>query len=169
MSHGSTILGIILGTLMLGCSTPTPAVSPTVTPRAQEVSVNAGQNLPIAARAMIAGRRINLEVARTPREQAVGLMYRDSLADDRGMLFVFEPARPVGFWMKNVRFPLDMIFLENGQVKAIAPAVPPCQTESCPTYGPETPINQVIELRGGRAAELGIRVGDRLNIQFLDS
>nr|WP_155706505.1 DUF192 domain-containing protein [Gloeocapsopsis dulcis] len=152
---------------MLGCSTPTPAGSPTVTPRAQQ-SVNAAQ-IPIAAVMTIAGRKISLEVARTPREQAIGLMYRDTIADDRGMLFVFEPARPVGFWMKNVRFPLDMIFLENGQVKAIAPAVPPCKTEPCPTYGPETPINQVIELRGGRAAELGIRVGDRLDIQFLDS
>nr|WP_330219967.1 DUF192 domain-containing protein [Chroogloeocystis siderophila] len=168
MSRGSAVLGIILGTMMLGCATPTPAVSPTVTPLAQQ-SVNVGQNLPITATVTIAGRKINLEVARTPQEQATGLMYRDTIADDRGMLFVFEPARPVGFWMKNVRFPLDMIFLENGRVKAIAPAVPPCQAEPCPTYGPETPVNQVIELRGGRAAELGIRVGDRLDIRFLDS
>jgi len=168
VSCGSAVIAIVLGTFMLGCSTPTPAVSPTVTPRAQQ-SVNAAQNLPIAAVTTIAGRKISLEVARTPTEQATGLMHRDTIADDRGMLFVFEPARPVGFWMKNVRFPLDMIFLENGQVKAIAPAVPPCQSEPCPTYGPETPVNQVIELRGGRAAELGIRVGDRLDIQFLDS
>lgn len=168
MNCGSAVIGIVLGTFMLGCSTPTPAVSPTVTPVAQQ-SVNAAQNLPIAAVTTIAGRKISLEVARTPTEQATGLMHRDTIADDRGMLFVFEPARPVGFWMKNVRFPLDMIFLENGQVKAIAPAVPPCQSEPCQTYGPETPVNQVIELRGGRAAELGIRVGDRLDIQFLDS
>lgn len=166
MSHGSAVLSIILGTLMLGCSTPTPALSPTATPLAQSV---AGQSLPITAVTTVAGRKINLEVARTPTQQAIGLMHRESIADDRGMLFVFDPPRPVGFWMKNVRFPLDMIFLENGQVKAIAPAVPPCQTEPCPTYGPETPVNQVIELRGGRAAELGIRVGDRLDIQFLDS
>lgn len=131
--------------------------------------MSAGQKLPISARATIGKRSINLEVARSPQEQATGLMYRDSIADDRGMLFVFEPARTVGFWMRNVRFPLDMIFIEKGRVKAIAAAVPPCNTDPCPTYGPETPIDQVIELRGGRATQLGVKVGDRIPIEFLDT
>jgi hypothetical protein len=99
----------------------------------------------------------------------MGLMYRTTLADDRGMLFPFEPPQPVSFWMKNVRIPLDMIFLRDGEVKAIAASVPPCTAEPCPTYGPPTAVNQVIELRGGRAAELGLKVGDRVKIKFLDS
>jgi len=97
------------------------------------------------------------------------LMYRTSLADDRGMLFPFEPPQPVKFWMENTLIPLDMVFLQDGVVKAIAPSVPPCTTAPCSTYGPGTPVNQVIELRGGRAAELGLKVGERVKIKFLDS
>ncbi len=124
--------------------------------------------LPITAQAQMAGQRISLEVTRTPQEQAMGLMYRTSLADDRGMLFSFVPPRPVSFWMKNTKIPLDMVFLRNGEVKAIAANVPPCTAEPCPSYGPQIPIDQVIELRGGRAAELGLKVGDRVSVEFLD-
>lgn len=129
-----------------------------------------GQQLPISAEAEIGGQVIQLEVARTPQEQAKGLMHRPPLPDDRGMLFPFDPPRPVQFWMKNTPSPLDMVFLENGEVQGIVAAVPPCEADPCPTYGPETPvpIDQVLELRSGRAAELGLQVGDRVNIQFLN-
>lgn len=149
---------IATGLLLLGC-TPPPAVS------SSQMEANLGQTLPISAQVKVADQIIQLEVAQTPEQQATGLMYRDSLADDRGMLFSFNPARRVSFWMKNVRINLDMVFLRNGQVKDVANNVPPCTTEPCPTYGPNTAIDQVIELRGGRAAELGIQVGDRLKVQ----
>ncbi len=131
---------------------------------------NSGQMLPISALTEIGGQRIMLEVAQTPQQQQMGLMYRTSLAADRGMLFPFEPPQPVSFWMKNTKIPLDMVFLRDGQVKAIKVNVPPCTTNPCPTYGPEsqTLIDQVIELRAGRAAELGLKVGDRVSIKFLD-
>jgi len=67
--------------------------------------------------------------------------------------------------MKNVhsaRYDLST----GWEVKAIAASVPPCTTSPCPTYGPETLVNQVIELRGGRAAELGLKVGDQVKISF---
>jgi hypothetical protein len=84
------------------------------------------------------------------------------------MLFPFDPPRPASFWMKNTLIPLDMIFLRNGEVKAIEADVPPCTTTPCPSYGPDQiEIDQVIELRAGRAAELGLKVGDRVNIKFL--
>jgi hypothetical protein len=70
--------------------------------------------------------------------------------------------------MKNTKIPLDMVFLRNGEVKAIAANVPPCTAEPCPSYGPQIPIDQVIELRGGRAAELGLKVGARVSVEFLD-
>jgi hypothetical protein len=70
--------------------------------------------------------------------------------------------------MKNTKIPLDMVFLKDGEVKAIEADVPPCTADPCPSYGPETPIDQVIELRGGRAAELGLKVGDRVSVKFLD-
>lgn len=124
--------------------------------------------LPISAEATIAGEIVELEVARTPAQQALGLMFRPALPDNRGMLFPFDPPRPVGFWMKNVPVSLDMIFLLEGEVTAIAANVPPCTHEPCPSYGPATPIDLVLELRAGRAAQLGLQVGDRISIRFFD-
>jgi len=116
---------------------------------------------------MISGKLIELEVARTVQQQTTGLMYRASLPDNRGMLFAFNPPIAVSFWMKNVQINLDMVFMYQGKVTFVAANVPPCRSEPCPVYGPGTVIDQVIELRGGRAKELGIKVGDRITIQYL--
>ena len=63
-----------------------------------------------------------------------------------------------------------MVFLLDGKIQAIEADVPPCNTLACPTYGPEDLlVNQVIELRGGRAAELGLQPGDTIELEFLDS
>ncbi len=163
---------LVFSVWLMGCSGPLKAVQSSATPSQSApppVQASLGQNLPISARATIGGQVIQLEVARTVEQQAMGLMYRKSLADDRGMLFPFNPPRPVNFWMKNVAINLDMIFLRDGQVQAIAANVPPCREIPCPTYGPgATAIDQVIELRGGRASELGLKVGDRIAVEFLD-
>ncbi|MGV2829504.1 DUF192 domain-containing protein [Myxosarcina sp. GI1(2024)] len=127
-----------------------------------------GQMLEISARAKIAGEVVNLEVARTPQQQAIGLMFRQSLPSDRGMLFPFESPRVARFWMKNVAIPLDMIFIKDGKVVDIAVNVPPCQNEPCPTYGPDTLVNGVIELKGGRTEELGLKSGDSLEIEWFE-
>lgn len=123
--------------------------------------------LPITAQATIAGEVIQLEVAKTAYEQAMGLMYRAELPADRGMLFPFDPPRRVNFWMKNVQVPLDMVFIKNGKVVAIAANVPPCTVLECPLYGPPQPVDQVLELRGGRAKELNLKVGDTIALKFL--
>jgi uncharacterized protein len=179
MSNGRTpkLLGLILGICLIGCSPTAPVNSgdislipqPETTKVANNVNSaeNLGQMLPISAQARFAnGEVFQLEVTRTPTEQALGLMYRRDLPDDRGMLFSFSPAQRVNFWMKNVVIPLDMIFLRDGVVRAIAANVPPCKQEPCPTYGPDTTVDQVIEIRGGRAAELGIKVGEQVKIEF---
>ena len=124
--------------------------------------IDMGQLLPISVNTIVADRAIGLEVAKTPQEQATGLMFRTELPDDRGMFFPIEPARNVRFWMKNVLIELDMVFLREGVVQAIIPNVPPCLSETCPNYGPDVPVDGVIELRGGRAAQLGLKVGDRI-------
>lgn len=166
---------LLLGGIMAGCSLPdlvVSASSPTATPstatiaaKSQDVALQ-GQSLPVTAQITVNNQVIQLEVAETPEQQQMGLMYRDNLADDRGMLFSFRPARQVGFWMKNVRIPLDMVFLRDGVVAAIEANVPPCQTDPCPVYGPAVKIDQVIELAGGRATALGIRSGDRLPVEL---
>jgi uncharacterized protein len=128
-----------------------------------------GQQLPLSATAQIGETSIQLEVARSLSEQAMGLMFRPALPDDRGMLFPMGPPRQVQFWMRNVPVALDMVFLYEGKVKAIATA-PPCPEDQprCPTYGPMTLVDQVIELRAGRAAELNLKVGDRVLVQNID-
>lgn len=150
---------------------PNPASpSPSLSEQAQLPGLpNQAQSLPITAIAEIGETSIQLEVAQTPDQQALGLMYRTELADDRGMLFPFDRPRFTRFWMRNVEISLDMIFMMNDEVVAIAENVPPCTTTPCPTYGPDTPVTQVIELRGGRAAELGLSVGDRITITAISS
>ncbi|MGK7924340.1 MAG: DUF192 domain-containing protein [Spirulina sp.] len=156
---------VILGLFLLGCSPSLPSQDSQTL-----VGEGLGQMLPIRATATMGGEIIYLEVTETPEQQALGLMFRDRLPDDRGMLFSFDPPRPVGFWMKNVRISLDMIFLRDGEIRYIAANVPPCQKPApqCPAYGPPEAIDRVIELRGGRAEELGLKVGDRVTIEFLN-
>ncbi|XWK91273.1 MAG: DUF192 domain-containing protein [Phormidium sp.] len=180
MSNRKTpkLLALVLGIWLMGCSTTSPVNSgnialisqqeSTKSPDNQELAENLGQMLPISAKAQFAsGEVVQLEVTRTPAEQSLGLMYRRNLPDDRGMLFSFSPPQRVSFWMKNVVIPLDMVFLRDGVVRAIAANVPPCKQDPCPSYGPDGTIDQVIELRGGRAAELGIKVGQQVKIEFL--
>ncbi len=157
MSRWLAVVGIMLSVTLMGCD-----ATSTATPQ-----TTVGQSLPISAQVEIGDRILGLEVAKTVEQQAMGLMYRNTLADDRGMLFEFNPPQPVRFWMKNVAIPLDMIFIKDGKVKAIAAAVPPCNSTPCPTYGPGTLIDRVIEVRGGRAKELGLKVGEPVNIKFV--
>lgn len=174
--HSSGWMVMVLMMLVLaGCSTGVEnssavdiAKSPPQESSAAERSSESGQRLPIEAYIRWGDRTLELEVARTPEQQAIGLMFREQLSDDRGMLFPFNPPRPVRFWMKNVRINLDMIFMYEGEVVGLAADVPPCETVAsrCPTYGPGDGVlvDAVLELRGGRAAELGIEVGDRLEV-----
>ena len=165
-----SLLAIGLTIFLLGCSPALPVANTDVTgifASQSPAATASGQVLPISARARIGDRTIELEVAKTPEQQAMGLMYRTSLADDRGMLFEFNPPRRVNFWMKNCLISLDMIFVRDGVVMAIQASAPPCTADPCPTYGPDTPVDRVIELRGGRAAELGVKVGSRIEIEFL--
>lgn len=164
-----SLLGIMLGMMLMGCSAPTPAEPITATsPTPIASETNQGQSLPISAQMEVRGVAIALEVAQTEEQQAIGLMNRTSLADDRGMLFPFDPPRSVGFWMKNTLIPLDMVFLRAGKVVAIANATP-CTADPCPTYTSGTTVDEVVELRSGRAAEVGLTVGDRVEIRFLQN
>ena len=165
----------ILLSLALFCCACETFASPNSQPVARtekstEESTSRGQMLPITAQAIIKDTVIDLEVAATPEQQAMGLMFRQTLPDNRGMLFPFERERIARFWMNNVPVPLDMIFIKKGKVIAIADSVPPCTTkpQDCPLYGPDTMVDGVIELRSGRTKELGLAVGDSISIEYLD-
>jgi hypothetical protein len=114
---------------------------------------------------MPSGGVYKVELARTPEEQEQGLMFRESLPERTGMLFLFPDAQPHRFWMKNTMIPLDMIWMdEAGKVLFISADTPPCKADPCPTYGPDAPARNVLEISGGMAAKEGIKVGTVLRL-----
>lgn len=93
-------------------------------------------------------------------------MFRTELPDNQGMLFSIYPPRTANFWMRNVFINLDMVFLrDGGKYGRFFLIYLLVKLKLCPTYEPDTPVDGVIELRGPRTMELGLRVGDRINIQ----
>lgn len=104
----------------------------------------------------------SVEYADSPIERDAGLMCRRSLAADRGMLFDFgRPAGGVAFWMRNTLIPLDIIFIRpDGRVLSIARNTRPLDETPVPAGGP---VRAVLELAGGRAAEIGLLPGDRVD------
>jgi uncharacterized protein len=109
------------------------------------------------------GGSIVAELAVTNEERARGLMFRERIGSDQGMLFVFEEEGLYPFWMKNTLIPLDILWLGGDRrIVHIAADVPPCTAEPCATYGPEIPASFVLELKAGEARARGLKPGDRL-------
>jgi hypothetical protein len=112
------------------------------------------------------GKVYHLEVAATPEQSEKGLMFRTSLPPYQGMLFPFQPARPVKFWMKNTKIPLDMLFLSQGQVTFIQANAHPCLADPCTIYGPDTPVDMVVELSAGSVSKYKISLGTHVAIDW---
>ncbi len=146
---------------LLGCGDPTAELLEGLVTR---VASEEQTPLPYEAALCVNEARINVLVADTPEERAAGLSGYPGLPDDAGMLFVFgEPTRP-SFWMKGMRFSLDIIWIRDGTVAQIAAAVqpPPPNTpdDQLPRYQSDEPVTHVLELPAGAAARYGITVGD---------
>jgi uncharacterized membrane protein (UPF0127 family) len=102
-------------------------------------------------------KRFSVEIAVKPGERSAGLMFREHMAQDHGMLFVFDQMQPVGFWMKNTILPLDLVFIgEDGRIKAIEHGEPFSEA----VISPGEPVRFVLELNAGVAAKDGIADGD---------
>jgi hypothetical protein len=107
-----------------------------------------------------AEHRFTVELARTPAEMERGLMYRDRLAPDHGMLFLYDEERPASFWMKNTLIPLDLIFADStGRIVQIAERAVPLSTA---LISSDRAVRAVLEVNGGTADRLHIGIGDRL-------
>ncbi|HCO55916.1 DUF192 domain-containing protein [Pelagibacterium nitratireducens] len=101
-----------------------------------------------------------VEIADTPEETSRGLMFREELAPDAGMLFDFIDERPTSFWMQNTLIPLDMLFIKaDGEIVRIHENAIPMDTTPIPSG---EPVRFVLEIPGGRSAELGLEAGARL-------
>ena len=115
----------------------------------------------------LGGRSFSVEVADTSEKQALGLMFRDSMPADEGMLFIFPAEAPRSFWMKNTRIPLDiMYFNKDLKLVSIAAETTPCKVSRCPSYPSVAPAMYVLELNAGAAAELGIGLGHVLTVEL---
>lgn len=112
------------------------------------------------------GARILVEVAIDDATRARGLMFRDRLEADRGMLFVFGSMEIHSFWMKNTLIPLDMVWIDDQRrIVEIKSGVPPCAADPCPSYVPSAHALYVLELADGVAATHGLKPGDALRFE----
>lgn len=113
------------------------------------------------------GKVLQVEVMISDEDRAMGLMFRPSLPVDRGMLFRFENPDFHGIWMKNCRFPIDIVWLdETKQVVHVAEAVPPCKADPCPTYQPLRRASWVIEMNAGQARREKAVVGSTVKFSL---
>lgn len=104
-----------------------------------------------------------VEIAETEKEKATGLMFRKSIPDNFGMLFLYQGEDFRGIWMKNTLIHLDLIFLNSHrEIVDIRINVPPCEEEPCKTYISKKKAKYVLELKGNRSKELKLKAGDSL-------
>jgi uncharacterized protein len=163
----------LLSALMLvatvsACSAeqPTTARSPSAAPSAtasdaKDQPQTGLEVIPLRIESRSGSHDFRVEVARTPNQQDTGMMFRRSVGADEGMLFPFPEPRWASFWMKNTLIPLDLIFIrQDGTIARIAANAVP---KSLRPIGVGEPVVAVLELGGGRAAELGIVEGNRVS------
>lgn len=111
----------------------------------------------------LGGKHFKVDIADSSEEQALGLMFRDSMPADQGMLFIFPNEAPRSFWMKNTRIPLDIMYFDKDlKMVSISAGAKPCKVSRCPSYPSKGPAQYVLELNAGMASKLGVEAGDRL-------
>ena len=144
--------------MLMGALSPAAADS-----RAMRLPV---QMVKLVAQTAAGDKFFSIEVADEPSEQERGLMFRDDMPDDRGMLFDLGTTRHASFWMENTPMPLDLLFIgEDGRVRAILPGRP----FSRAAISPGVPVRFVLELKQGTAQMNGIAPGDRLRHPVIDA
>ena len=154
MLNRSGIAGLLVSLVLLsacaGAGTPRDAKGDPLEPLT--VTTSTGEH------------RFMVEIADDDVERQRGLMEREPLADDRGMLFEFPDVAERGFWMRNTPSPLDIIYVDpHGRIVSIAKNAPPYSEAVIPSNGP---ASGVLELRAGRADEIGAKPGDRISHPF---
>jgi uncharacterized membrane protein (UPF0127 family) len=143
---------------LLACSPPAPAQNASAESTSLDPRAQTGlREVPVTIRSKDRVHHFTVEVAATPEQQERGLMFRNSLADNRGMIFPYDPPENAAFWMKNTLIPLDLVFIRaDGTIVRIATA----QAMDLTPVPAGEPIGAVLELRGGLCAQLGIKEGD---------
>lgn len=117
---------------------------------------------PLTPTAIINGHKIYLELAVTPKEKELGLSYRKSLPSDHGMLFTYDHKEKYGFWMNQMNFPLDFVWIDGNIVADITRNVPVLTNGQFTTLQPKVEINKILELNSGIIDKLSIKIGDAI-------
>jgi uncharacterized membrane protein (UPF0127 family)/cold shock CspA family protein len=156
-----TAIGL-LGRALAAVAIASVAACGSAAPQApHEKSPTGLEQIPQTNKTPKGSQNFTIEVAQTPEQQAQGLMYRQSLAPDRGMIFPRDPPGDASFWMKNTLIPLDLIFIRtDGTIARIAENAVPMSLDPIPSL---EPVGAVLEIAGGRSAELGIKPGDKVS------
>jgi uncharacterized membrane protein (UPF0127 family) len=111
------------------------------------------------------GHRFAIEIAADDAARARGLMFRDQMPADHGMLFLFDNSQPRVFWMKDTHIPLDILFFDQDyKLVSMQQRVPPCRSDPCAQYASDGPAQYVLELNSGTADKLGVKAGDKLTV-----
>ena len=114
----------------------------------------------------VGGHRYTVEIADDDPERARGLMFRDQMDTDAGMLFIHDREEPQAYWMKNTKIPLDILYFDNAR-KLVAKSLntPPCSAgDACPNYPSNAPARFVLELNAGEAEKLKLQDGAEMKL-----
>lgn len=113
----------------------------------------------------VGGQRYYVEIADDDEERARGLMFREELGANEGMLFIWRQPVPRSFWMRNTRIPLDIVYLGSDlEIVGWSLDTPPCRTRNCPSYPSGAPAQYVLEVNAGEMARLGVEIGDPVRV-----
>ena len=165
MKTGTTRLCVSIGAaftmaMLPGCSQGSTSPNPVNTAAVARHPISELEVVPLTVTSGTKSHAFQVEIARTGEQQSRGLMFREQLGPNEGMIFPYNPPRNAGFWMKNVPIPLDIIFIgPDGRIMNIAANTQPQSTDTVYSDGP---ASLILEIPGGRAAELGIGPGDRV-------
>lgn len=151
-------LAALVSLSLVSCSSPADVAggpSPSPTFRRGTVIIDIGEET----------RLVEVEVADSPEQQARGLMFRESLDADAGMLFLFFEETRTGFWMKDTLIPLSIAFFaQDGEILSILDMEPCAEEENCPNYDPGVSFRGALEVNQGAFDEWGVEVGDHISV-----
>ncbi|OGY18037.1 MAG: hypothetical protein A2784_04985 [Candidatus Chisholmbacteria bacterium RIFCSPHIGHO2_01_FULL_48_12] len=150
------ILAVVVGMLAGGKLLPLAT--------SNQLSVVSDQK--ILQKLKIGKAEIKVEVADTDEARSRGLAGRDSLAEDEGMVFIFEQPGQYGFWMKGMKLPLDFVWIADNKVVEITEDIPVDVNESPKVYQPQPAIDAMLEVNAGWAGRNGVKVGDRVVVEW---
>lgn len=117
----------------------------------------------------VGGQRYYVEIADDDDKREQGLMFRNQLGRNEGMLFIWERPAPRAFWMLNTRIPLDIVYIgPDLDIVAWSLDTPPCRTRNCPNYPSRVPAQYVLEVNAGEMERLGVDIGERVRVGNID-